>query len=283
MADYIFTSGTAAKSGMYQKILDLFLAAGWTNISSNPATDYDVLRSTGEAGDKQLIIQLRPLNLSGANSTITTDYSQCSYRLVESYTPGASGVAGTFGKAAEGWNSITLIPVANTTTHSKDTLLTYWVHVNKNRMIISIESPSSVAKAPVVHYIGIPDVTNASEPGSRGLLVGNSSLAKTAANLHITNAVGELPSDAASSTRTIYCQLAPKNPNSAGLYTFSEALYGSTAEGIRGKISGMFFLPNGGINQGDTITIGTKKYRVVVAESSGNNSFPSLTFAFQIA
>ncbi|MNU03231.1 hypothetical protein D3C72_2471820 [compost metagenome] len=79
----------------------------------------------------------------------------------------------------------------------------------------------------------------------------------------------------------MYCLLAPRNPNAAGLYSLSDMKYGSTAESYRGKLSGLYALPSGNVNNGDVITQGAKKYRVTVA-APGTTSFPTTVFAIQI-
>lgn len=281
MADYIFTSGTVQKNQVYQKIIDSFISAGWTNISSNPATDFDVLKSVGEAGDKNLIIQLRPGNATNVNPITTTDYNVMSYRLIGDYTPGAPGVAGTTTRSAEAWTLLYIIPTA--TTVPQTTIMTYYMHVNKNRLIISLETPPAVGQAPIVHYIGLPDTVWCTESGSRGLLVASSAYPKTNVTLHITNTPQEVASETASSTRTLYVQLAPKNPNAAGLISHSEVTYGNTAESWRGKLTGLYQLPNGGISNGDTYNIGTRKFRAIVAQNvASQNSFSSNTFGIQI-
>jgi len=124
--DYIFQTGTVQKSGVYQFIIDKLKTAGWSDISSNPSTDYVVLKSTGNTGDKILLIQLRPGNASSnANSTVTTQYCQMSYRLIDSYTPGAAGVAGTFGRSSLVWTDLYTCPVPATTQVPMDAVLNY--------------------------------------------------------------------------------------------------------------------------------------------------------------
>lgn len=284
MADYIFTEGKVVKKDFFSKLIDMMTAAGWTNVSSNAATDFVVMNSKGESGDKDLFIQIRPTNITNVNPTDSTDYNVMSYRFVEGYTPGATGVAGTFARTTtETWTALHIVPTAVAATTNMDIELTYFYHVNKNRIIMAIETPPSTATAPQLFYLGLPDVTYTTESGSKGALCAVSSYPKANATLHISNASDGLPSETASLTRNVYATLSPKNPNSAGLYTISEILYGNNIEGIRGKLTGIYQMPNGNINNGDIITIGAKEYRVVVTHSvSSNNSFSSVTFVIQI-
>ena len=284
MADYIFTEGKIAKKNFFNKLIEIMTAAGWTNVSSNPTTDFVVMHSKGESGDKDLFIQLRPSNVTNVNPTDSTDYNVMSYRLIEGYTPGATGTAGTFARTTtEAWTALHIVPTTAAITVNMEIELTYFYHANKNRLIMAIETPPSTTYAPQLIYLGLPDVTYTTETGSKGVLCAVSSYPKANATVHISNAADGLPSDTTSSTRTLYATLSPKNPNSAGLYTISEILYGNSTEGIRGKLSGIYQMPNGNINNGDIITIGAKEYRVVVTHSvTSNNSFSSVTFVIQI-
>lgn len=280
MADIIFSAGTCKKKETITTLVNLMKAAGWQDVSSNPTTDFFVLKSKGEAGNKDLFIQLRPGSLTNTNPVDTTDYNVASYRLIESYTPGAPGVAGVFGRPAEAWRALYIAPT--TALINQEVTMTYYYHANKDRIIFIAETPESLAYGPVTHYFGLP-TSFVSEPGSRGVVVVSSAYGVTANTVLVTNAAGELPSDAASSTRIIYATLPPKSPNSAGKHTPVEMFYGNTTEGIRGKLDGLYVLPAGGTNNGDTLNVGVKKFRAVVNGVGSTNSFPSTTLVIQIS
>ncbi|AEO93630.1 virion structural protein [Bacillus phage G] len=279
MADAIFSKGTCKKKEILTTMITLMKAAGWNDISSNPATDFFIMHSKGESGDKDLFIQFRHGSTSNTNPIDTTDYNAASFRLISEYTPGAQGVAGTFERPSESWRNFYVAPT--TTLINSEVMMTYYYHVNKNRIIFIIETPESLSFAPATHYFGLP-TSFVSEPKSRGLIAASSTYAVTANNVYVTNAAGELPSDTASSGRTVYSAMPPKSPNSSGKHTPVEIYYGNTTEGIRGKIDGLYVVPAGGINNGDTLTVGTKQFRAVVNGVASSNSFPSTTLIFQI-
>ena len=281
MADYIFTSGTCAKSDCYSLIKNTLLAAGWTNVSSSATTDFDIFYSNGENGDKNLYIQTRPGNATNVNPVDTTDYCAFSYRLINTYIPKVGGGAGTFGRAAETWKLLYIAPSA--ATISKATLVNYKIHANKNRLIVVFEFPPALALNAVTLYIGIPDVMYCSDTDSRGLLVATSSNAQAAATVTITSTPAELAVSALSYNLTTYCTLAPKNPNSAGKYILSDVYFGSATEGFRGKLSGLYVIPNTNVLAGDLIQIGTKSYYVVINHVLGNTSFPSPALVIQVS
>jgi hypothetical protein len=280
---YIFTTGTCTKKDIYGIIKSTMIAAGWTNISSNAATDFDVLSSMGKDGTKNLVIQMRATNTTGANDTTTTDYCLASYRLINSYTPGAPLTAGIVGRTAETWNALSIAPGIATDTISKDTPVTYRYYADASKLIMQLEYPVALGKGPVVLFIGLPDTTYCSEPNSRGLLVASSANANTANSVHITDQPGELAATTASSVRGNICNVTYKNPNSAGKYLLAEIFYGNATEGVRGKLDGLYAIPNQNVLNGDNIVIGTETYYVAICNSTGNNGLPSLALTFRIS
>ena len=100
-------------------ILSLMKSAGWTDISSNPATDFIVMNSKGESGDANYCFQMKvPI---GAPYDIQI-------RLSGTYTPGAPGSAGVFAVPTAAWFTVGMagksanysIPNANLTDMMQD-------------------------------------------------------------------------------------------------------------------------------------------------------------------
>ncbi|WP_342498301.1 hypothetical protein [Bacillus sp. FSL M8-0350] len=277
---YIFTTGTCLKSDLYSVIKNSLINAGWENKSSNATSDYDVFYSTGESGDKKLVFQMRATDTTDKNSIISTDYCAASLRLIETYTPGSNGVAGTVGRPSEPWKYFMVSPSSGTL--SKDTTMTYRLNVNKNRLIIVIESPSATGIGSVLNYIGIPDEIYADEPDSRGLIFATTSRADAVSNLIISNSPVNIAPATSATVRPIIVNLSPKNPNTQGLYMLSEFYYGNTSEGTRGKLTGIYGLPNDNVLHGSIIEDGSRQYFVVVPGVFSSNTFGSAALAIEV-
>jgi hypothetical protein len=288
MPSYVVTQGTCTKGQIFQTLVNAMISAGWQNVSSNPSTDYAVLQSTGTSGNMNLVIQLRSLNAGGTVDSATTDNATTmSYRLVGGYTPGSGGASGTFARntTQAPWRELCICS-NNTTTPGKNTIVNYKYFANKNFIVFTIEYPSGTNTYPSVFWIGIPDITYCTESGSRGLLVAQVNQAVVNGSVDIT----DTPADIAANTGTglltygmpIYTTLSPKNPNSAGQYMISDMFYGDTTVGVRGKLTGIWALPNQNILTGDTITIGSNTYYALVCTSYGNNSFGNQVYAFAV-
>lgn len=282
MADVIFTEKKVFKKDIFPTIIQIMTSAGWSNVSSNEATDFWVMKSSGERGDQELCIQLRPTSASAANDITTTDYNVMSYRLCGGYTPSQiANTAGVFERtvAQEAFKALYTAPTTNVINKENECTLFY--HANKDRLILIIEMQPSLGYQPITHFIGLP-VSFVTETKSRGLIVGSSSYANTAGQFHISNSAEPLPIETAAQTRPFQCTLAPKSPNSAGIQTPVECYYGNTTEGMRGKIDGLYFLPANAMSNGDTSTAGTSVFRCVNNGVASSNAFPSATMVFQI-
>jgi hypothetical protein len=285
--DYVFKTGTCLKSELYGKMIDALKAAGWEDISSNPATDFVVLHSKGNTGDKNLILNLRPGNTSNANPVDTTDYCQMSYRLQNSYTPGASGAAGTFGRPSLAWTALYIVPAAAAATIlGASTTLNYYVYADASKVILMVQYPSATGYLPMLIYLGEPDTLYTPESDGRGILAAMSANNPTGNNtVQICDNPDQMASAAAPYVLTVYALLAPGDPNADSKSFLSSVYYGSAAEGYRGKLDGVKLVYFSGSNfvTGDTITVGREVYTVFIVAATGYTSFPSRGLAIRTA
>ncbi|WP_371374347.1 hypothetical protein [Sporomusa aerivorans] len=282
--DYVFASGTCLKSEVFQLIISKLVAAGWTDVSSLASSDYVVLKSTGNTGDKNLILNIRPVNAAAANSVESTDYCVMSYRLQDTYTPGESGVAGTFGRSSLAWTALYLVPVsALTTTLAAATPINYKVYADASKIILLLEYPSATGYSPTLIYMGQPDTVYVTESNNRGCLVGTTNNGTTASSVMICNTSDDQAAVTAPYAIATSALLPSKNPNGAGKYAVSEIYYGSSTESIRGKLDGVLCAYNSNLLTGDQITIGTYTYYVAVCASVNVLSFPSLALLVRTA
>jgi hypothetical protein len=274
--NYIFTSGTCLKSELYDLIISKLIAAGWTQVSSNPTTDFDVLTSTGNSGDKALVLNLRPIPAAGtaANTVKTSIYCQMSIRLQTSYVPGTSGVAGTFGRPSLAWTDMYIVPVAASGTLPPDTTVNYKVYADASKIIMAIEFPSATSMSPLLFYLGAPDSAFVAEAGSSSTVFATTANATTAASLLKCNTSDGIGSVAAPYAMALTAFSILKNPNNEGIYFQSGVYYQTATEGIRGMLDGVLNMPNMAAQTGNTITMDGKTYYQLVCHIIGSSSFP---------
>jgi hypothetical protein len=282
--DYVFTPGTCAKKDFYGVLTAALITAGWTNVSSLATTDYEVYTSTGNTGDRSLVLNLRKgSTATPANDVSTTTYCQFSFRFPTMYTPGTSGVAGTFVRP-DVWRDVYIAPVAAAGQLAMDTTYNYKIYADKNKIIFSIEFPPATGYAPIFVYLGLPDTLYCTETSNRGMVyVSTTNFGLTAANLLIADTPTGMGSLATCYVQPTICTLAPKNPNNSGKYTVSDIYYGSATEGVRGKLDGVVALPSTSVLTADIITVDTYQYYVLNCHVLGTNSFPSAAVAIRIA
>lgn len=282
--EYIFQSGSCLKKDLYQLIIDRLKAAGWVDISSLASTDYVVLSSTGNTEDKQLLLNLRPIPAAGtaANNVTTSNFSTMSYRLQTSYTPGAAGVAGTFGRPSLAWTDLVLMPTAVATQYAQDTLVNYKVYADKNKIILALEYPAATGFSPIIIYLGQPDTTYMSESKNAGCICATSALATTAGSLTICDSpdgMGTLAAPYAIPTKAF---LPSKSPNNGNIFITSDIIYDSTTEGFRGKLDGLLCVTNTNVLTGDKHYEKGNEYYTLCCHTLTNTSFPSQAILVRI-
>lgn len=272
---YFFQSLDTTKGQVYPTIISLLQSAGWVNVSSNPATDFDVMQS--EFDDKKLVIQMRPTNISNTNNTTTSDQPAMSFRMIEGYVPGVPGSAGIFDRPAEIWRVIHNAPIGTTTTTiSRNTPVTILYNVNKRRLIMAILYPKASGYGSIINYIGIPDEEGifCTEPGSRGLIVGTSYGGPAHNQIASSNSPQELAAETASNAMYTSHTMTLKSPNHAAKYFPGVINYGYTATAPRGSLTGIYVLATGSdITEGDIVEIEGRKFFCVVCNSATANSF----------
>ena len=280
--NYLFTKGTCLKSELFSKIIDAFKSAGWEDISSKADTDFIVLTSKGNIGDKNLILNIRATDTGNNNSVEKTDYCQISYRLQPSYTPGATGVAGTFGRATLAWTALYIVPT--TATLGASTSIDYYIYADASKLILMLKYPTATGFLPLLIYLGEPDTLYTPEPDSRGFIAAMSANNPTGNyTIQICDNPDKMASRTAPYAITTYTLLPPADPNADDKSFLSSIYYGSTTEGLRGKLDGIKLVYFSGSNfvTGDTITVGSEIYTVFVLASTGYTSFQSRGIAIR--
>jgi hypothetical protein len=288
--DYIFIPGTCLKKDFYGVLTNALIGAGWTNVTSNYATDGDVFVSTGNNGDKSLIINLRKFNTLGDNDVTTTVNAIMRIRFPTSYTPGEPGVSGTFVRTGA-WRQFSLAPinsggVALGGTGALDMEYYYKIYVDKNKFIFSVEYPLATNLGPVLNYVGLPDSNYTDDNGNSGIVFASSTYAVVGTSLI---PVADTPNGVGSSADIyalgLYTSLPAKVLNNDGSYAVSEVYYGSAVEGVRGKLDGVLLVNTTNIRTGIKLQLGSQVYYVLKCETSGYgaNTFPVNTLAIRIS
>lgn len=288
--NYIFTPGSCLKKDFYGTICSLLLGAGWQNVTSNYTTDGDVFISSGNTNDKALIINIRKTETANVTDVTTTNGVQCSIRFPSTYTPGTPGTSGVFTRPGL-WHMLPIGPIntgsaALNNCGALDTVYNYKVYVDKSKIIYSIEYPLGINLDCVLIYVGLPDSIYTPESKNNGMvLVSSCYNSGGPASVFVADSPDGIGSTSDGYPLAMYAVTPLKNPNTSNKYILSEIAYGNAIEGLRGKLDGIYVLPNGTMRTGMLIKCGLETYYVVQQVTGGYGGFgyPSANMAIRIA
>lgn len=141
MSDPILTTEKVKLSDIYSKIILLLTEAGWEDVSSNSATDGNIMYSKGESGDMDLFLGFS----KDAGGTVDNPFgsltaADCIYiKLIYDYLPGARGKSGTYdSRRNETWKKL-IKPFNDRGIVSLDDEIYMHYNVNKNRILCYFE------------------------------------------------------------------------------------------------------------------------------------------------
>jgi hypothetical protein len=284
----IFKTELVTKKDWYARIKQIMIEAGWENISSKPSVDYDVMFSTGESGDKSMVIQMKEFYTTAPEAMSNSAQRTLDMRLPLTYTPGAPGVAGVFGRPTEPWRYCLVV----FGTAEKEVQFYIHYHCNKNRLILFNEFPTGMNSVPnsigTVQYLGISD-QSMGENNISAPIIGASQWYSTG-TLMAAGHPASTKSGAYAISITIDMPPVGVGLNSAGQRFMSRIAYSSPEDGVRGFIDGVY-----GLDTSTKLITGDKvidengiEYRVMEIDSPwGGGGYPGSfnplkLFAFRV-
>lgn len=274
MSNFIFTFEKVTKNNLYTRMKQIMTTAGWQNISSKPSIDYDVMYSTGEAGDKKMVVQMKEFDSTSTTAAISNSTDRrMDLRLPVSYEPGVAGTAGVFGRPGTGWRQHLVLH----TEAAKESELYIYYHCNKNRLVLVIECPPSHvpynANKSTILFMGSSDRTVGLEYESSAPIIATT-LGESGA-VYATDNPADIKTN--SYNLSIYKELAPKSVSLNGTIFMTDIAYGSTTEGIRGYIDGIYDLKDNPAIVGDILKdTNGYEYRIFKAADIHSNWYSFL-------
>lgn len=272
----VFKKENIKKKNLYNRIISLLIDAGWTNVTSNPNTDFDVMYSTGETGKESIYFNIRPFasavtSPSASTNFSSTDYAYFSFRLCKEYTPSSTPMnSGTF-KRNEAWNIVFITTAA---TLNPETDLTLYYSVNRDRIIFTVVPPTILRSNASICYFGKPYVYGKTAKNVNCLYA-------TSANpLTIGKVLMDDQADYPQATSYLLSTFMSDNlTNIFGTMFISPIAFGDNLEGVRGYLDGLYAIKDTTLLDGDVYidSITKKKYKVFYTYYTTNRttSFPS--------
>ncbi|MCY7542541.1 hypothetical protein P9173_09100 [Bacillus safensis] len=272
----MFKKETIKKKNLYNRIISLLIGAGWTNVTSNPSTDFDVMYSTGETGKESIYFNIRSFGSavtspSASTNFSSTDYAYFSFRLCKEYTPSTTPMSPGNFKRNEAWNIVFITTAA---TLNPETDLTLYYSVNRDRIIFAVVPPTILRSNASICYFGKPTIYGKTAKNVNCLYA-------TSANPLTTGKVlmddqADYPQAASYLLSTF---MSDNLTNIFGTMFISPIAFGDNLEGVRGYLDGLYAIKDTALLDGDVYidSIAKKKYKVFYTYYTTNRttSFPS--------
>ncbi|MBV4432781.1 hypothetical protein KM803_15885 [Clostridium tyrobutyricum] len=273
--------GSCQKQNLMQVIHDAILSPGsnWTEISSNKTNDFKYSGTMTDGwvfesppiGSKQqrIFLTLKSTNFSQVN-TWGTVYMW----LADNYVPNAtSGQNGTYTN-----KSATVISgILDYYRVDPTTSFDYFIDVLDHRILIVVQQTSiTTTTHPSWIYIGYPELnTNLEGPNYTNQFILGNIIGWSPTISHVywrKNSAGVYDQYALAK-----CNLNNSNPTPIGAYLLSPAyITGDSCSagdpGPLGVLTGIYFMPNTNIINGDIITIGADTYQVFITSTINNKT-----------
>lgn len=294
--DFVLTREIIKKKDFYERLKQILLDSGWQNISSRPSTDFDVFYSEGEEGTKGLYFQMKEYDTNTTTKFSNSTRGEIYIKPTKGYAPSATiGGAGTF----ERNDAFRIVKLTGTLQIESE--LTFYYHCNKDRLILYMYFPTSYPSSPHSSFftVGVPTRVLGRKLPKHDLLLASSDFQSNISNsLFVVDQV-DMPRTATYPIRT-YDAFDTYEPNTKGItlkgvLLFSEVSYGSTDEGTRGILDGVYTLKEPSIawdsnnfwldnfKTGDQFINDGKKYLIVKTnEYIQYSSFKTPFLAFRI-
>jgi len=270
----LFTVATVTKADVLTTIVNAFKAAGWQDVASAPATEWNVLRSQDAQG-RPIFFQIRPY--TGANTTQsfnTTAFTGIAIRNVKNYTPNATpGSAGTFENSAWAFNDITLAGGSGNATSQiplTATDIKVYTNITSTRGYVAVRWNSNASYSTIqggAFFIGIPDEIYIDPIPRRAVVLAGSVMTVIKGN---DNPVESVVSEGTTVIDFPISTVAtPRNPDLLNRFMLSPIYYGHVNTGFIGKLDQVFYMPSiTVIADSDTVVLNGINYETLKIANS---------------
>lgn len=274
--DYIYQQETVLKKDFEAWLIAKMQAAGWQQIGSNPpATPNDstnsrfyVMKGNRASDNMDTYVAINGAGIRARNNIAYS--SQMNLVPLLDYTPGAAGSSGTTSKGtyplaaamqspssnAYQW---TLFGTFNTAIYPADTPLNVRFCITAHNVSIVVRTPNYYAEGGGYVFFGLPDILGKEKNSGITTVTGSCSGSSSNSYFLVADTPLNIPSTVPVSAVTAYevlssYSIAPsKSPDVNGLFMLVIAYGGDGTSGMRLRHPTAFFLPDGGLLDGDLI------------------------------
>lgn len=253
---------------LMQKIHDAIVAEGWQYIPGSVSGDGRIYKTTGISGQNEFFVQFQdPQNVS------------IGVGIWEKYTAGAVGVAGTF---SQGYQRSTITWTKG--NFNANWIVDYIVNVNKDRIIIHVQGRKTDPNwCTSLTYLGLPKRYDAADTGPYFAGMAYSTMGTSGEGWRALRS-------RALTVQPMYLMdwyTAPRSIGWGEKVFFSPIVIGSTDEGPRGELSGLYSMTTATSYEArhyDEFTKDGKRYIILSKENdyNTNRSLPGTWYVIEI-
>jgi len=306
VTDYIYQQETVLKKDLEFWLIAKMQAAGWQQIGSNPPTSvadgttgrFFVMKGKRASDNMDTYVAI---NGYATRQRHNNTYSgQMNIIPLLDYTPGAAGTSGTTSKGTYPLSAAattpannnfqwTLFGTYNTTIYPADTPLNVRFCITAHNVSLAIRTPNFYSEAGGYLFFGLPDILGKEKNSGITTVTGSTNGATSNANFHVAdtplNIPSPVPPNAASSYETIQARsIAPgKSPDVNGLFMLLYVYGVDTNSGMRLRHPSSFFLPDGGLLDGDLIQYQGMTLEVMRPQTPMSGGFQAGYVVYRIA
>ena len=232
-----FNSVEIRKSQFFDWLTSSLEHCGWVNVASNPSTEGWIYQSKGQDGKSDIIVNFRNgYDGHNSNSFTTTAGKHFDIKMLVSYTPNETiGKDGIHVPTSTNGNFTRINVGTGISNFYPDQKLKIHYNCNKNRMIFLVTTSATT----VFCMFGRPDNNYAKEYKDTGNMIfttNNYKLGKVG-----SWGIADRPTTNYTAMEVLY------NPIDNGFYKnkllLCEIGFGSTLEGIKGYLEGIYYIP----------------------------------------
>ncbi len=299
VTDYIYQQETVLKKDFEQWLINKMISAGWQQIGSNPPqspTDttprFYLMKGRRATDNMDTFVGINGL---GIRTRQSSGYSmQMNIVPFLDYTPGAAGTDGT---TSQGTTPITLVKnspgtathqwtvagIFNSTQYPADTQLNVRFCITPHNVSLMVRVPVFYAELGAHIFFGLPDLLSQEKNGGGTTVTGSNNGTSGNSAFYVADTPLNMPTGTGHVTHQSYSIAPPRSPDINGFFPLSVIYGGTTAHGMRLRHPSAYFLPDGGLLDGDVIQLNGMTFEVLNPQSKMSGSFLGGYLVYRIA
>lgn len=300
VTDYIYQQETVLKKDFEAWLINKMISAGWQQVGSNPpqspndalAARFYVMKGRRAADNMDTFVAINGIGIRSRNNA--TYSMQLNIVPLLDYTPGAAGTAGTTTQgtipithaqqspSAQAWQW-SIAGNISTSLYPADTQLLVRFCITPHNVSLMVRVPVFYNEAGGHLFFGLPDILSKEKNGGATVVTGTVNGNSANGSFFVADTPLNMPVGSQYYSITSYSISPPRSPDINGYFPLSVVYGGDTTHGMRLRHPSAYFLPNGGMLDGDIIQLNGMTFEVMVPHYRMSAGFMGGYIVYRIA